>query len=157
MEQKNIMMRAINEARRTMTLGYGGPFGAAVVNKHGHIISVASNTVLRDHDPTAHAEINAIRLACAYLGTHDLSDCELYTTAQPCPMCLSATIWANIKKIHYGCTAEDAEAIGFRDQYIYDFIEGNCKDSDVAEMDVVEHDRCLELFKDYHDNNFEMY
>lgn len=157
MDQKHIMMRAISEARRTMTLGHGGPFGAAIVNKHGHIIAVASNTVLRDHDPTAHAEINAIRRASNYLKTHDLTDCELYTTAEPCPMCLSATIWANIKKIHYGCTAKDAEAIGFRDKYIYDFIEGQCTNAEVAELDNVERERCLKLFKEYHDNNFEMY
>lgn len=157
MDQKLIMKRGVDKARVTMTEGIGGPFGAAIVDKYGHILAVASNSVLADHDPTAHAEVNAIREACKLLKTHDLSECELYTTAQPCPMCLSATIWANIKKIHYGCTAEDAEAIGFRDKYIYDFIEGKCQDTNVAELDVVERDQCLELFKEYHDNNFEMY
>ena len=157
MEQKKIMLQAINTARTTMNAGHGGPFGAAIVNQHGHVISVASNTVLKDHDPTAHAEINAIRDASAKLGTHDLSDCELYTTAQPCPMCLSAIIWANIKKIHYGCTAKDAEDIGFRDKYIYDFIQKDCKDVAVVRMNNVEREECLKLFNEYHENNLEMY
>lgn len=157
MDQKSIMELGVDQAHRTMTQKIGGPFGAVIVNKDGEVISVASNTVLRDHDPSAHAEVNAIRIACRKLHTHDLSGCELYTTAQPCPMCLSATIWANIRKIHYGCTAEDAEEIGFRDKYIYDFIEGQCKDESVVEMDIVERDKCLELFKEYHKNNLEMY
>ena len=75
------------------------------------------------HDPTAHAEIEAIRDACRYLNTHDLSGCEIYTTSYPCPMCFSAIIWANIKKCYYGNTRKDTDEIGFRDDFIYHYIE----------------------------------
>ena len=91
------------------------------------------------------------------LKTHDLSGCELYTTAQPCPMCLSAAIWANIKKIHYGCSASDADNIGFRDKFIYDFIEGKCEDTSVLQLEQVERESCLELFQEYHENKRQMY
>ena len=100
---------------------YGGPFGACIV-KDGEIIGKGINRVIKDNDPTAHAEIMAIRNACKKLGTYDLTGCELYTSCYPCPMCLSAIIWANIKKVYYGNTKEDAADIGFRDDYIYDFI-----------------------------------
>ena len=93
---------AINRANITMNQNVGGPFGAAIVTPDGRII-VASNTVLKDNDPTAHAEINAIRETCKTLGTYDLTGCILYTTAYPCPMCLSAIMWANIKTVYYGC------------------------------------------------------
>ena len=116
-----------------MNQDIGGPFGAAVV-KDGKLISVASNTVLRDNDPTAHAEINAIREACKKLGTYDLTGCELYATGAPCPMCLSAIIWANIKKVYYSGTPEEAAEIGFRDDFIYSFIKSDGQDISVLEM-----------------------
>lgn len=100
----------------------GGPFGACIV-KNGNIIGKGSNHVLLDNDPTAHAEIIAIRNACKNINSYDLSDCELYTSCYPCPMCLSAIIWANIKKVYYGNTKEDAASIGFRDDYIYEYIK----------------------------------
>lgn len=109
-------------ARVTSYQDIGGPFGAVVV-KDGEVISVASNTVLRDKDPTAHAEINAIREACKKLRTYDLTGCELYATGYPCPMCLSAIIWANIKKVYYCNEVKEAEKIGFRDDFIYDYIK----------------------------------
>ena len=96
----------------------GGPFGACIV-KDGDIIGKGSNHVLSNNDPTAHAEVMAIRDACKNIDSYDLSDCELYTSCYPCPMCLSAIIWANIKKVYYGNTKEDAANIGFRDDYIY--------------------------------------
>ena len=117
------MLKAFEEARETMNTNHGGPFGSAIVDKNGEIISVASNTVLKDHNPTAHGEINAIIKAGQKLGTHDLSGCVLYTTAYPCPMCLSAIIWANIKKVYYGCETKDAEKVGFRDDFIYEFYQ----------------------------------
>lgn len=120
-----IMQKCIDHARTTMARGQGGPFGAAVV-KDGHIVVITSNSVLADNDPTAHAEINAIREACKALDTYDLSGCELYATGSPCPMCLSAIIWANIKVVYVGGEVKDAEAIGFRDQFIYDFLENGC-------------------------------
>ena len=90
----------------------GGPFGAVIVNKEGEIISNGNNRVLKEKDPTQHAEIVAIREACKKLNTYDLSEYELYTSCEPCPMCLSAIIWANIKTVYYGCTKEDAGSIG---------------------------------------------
>ena len=119
---KDIMKMAIDEARETMNENKGGPFGAAIVDKDGNVIAVASNLVLESHDPTAHAEIMAIRKASEKLGTHDLSDCILYATGYPCPMCLSAIIWANIKEVYYGTNLKDAEVIGFRDDFIYNYI-----------------------------------
>lgn len=94
----NIMKFGIDEARKTMNENKGGPFGAVITDKDGNIISVTSNRVLELHDATAHAEVMAIRKAGEKLGTHDLSGCILYATGYPCPMCLSAIIWANIKK-----------------------------------------------------------
>lgn len=101
----------------------GGPFGAIIV-KDGKIISKASNSVLKSKDPTAHAEVNAIRKACKKLNTHDLTGCTLYTSCYPCPMCMASSIWANIKEIYYNNTKEEADSIGFRDKDIYDFLEG---------------------------------
>ena len=100
----------------------GGPFGACIV-KDGKIIGKGSNHVLVNNDPTAHAEVMAIRDACKNINSYDLSGCEIYTSCYPCPMCLSAIIWANIKKVYYGNTKEDAAKIGFRDDFIYDYIK----------------------------------
>jgi len=100
----------------------GGPFGACIV-KDGKIIGRGSNNVLKNNDPTAHAEIMAIRDACNNIGSHNLSGSIIYTNCYPCPMCLSAIIWANIKEIYYGNTKEDVSKIGFRDDYIYEFID----------------------------------
>jgi guanine deaminase len=107
--------------------GDGGPFGAVVAQNDSVVISAQHNTVLKHHDATAHAEMQAIRAACAQLGRFDLSDCVLYSTSEPCPMCLSAAIWARIPSIYYGCTRRDAEAIGFDDNYIYNHIRGKVK------------------------------
>lgn len=101
----------------------GGPFGAIIV-KDGEIIAKAKNSVLKSKDPTAHAEVNAIREACKVLNTHDLTGCILYTSCYPCPMCMASSIWANIKEIYYNNTKEEADKIGFRDKDIYDFLEG---------------------------------
>ena len=143
------MMMAIERARETMNKNFGGPFGAAIVDANGEIVVVSSNSVLRDNDPTAHAEVNAIREACKKLGTYDLSGYVLYATGHPCPMCMSAIIWANIKKVYFGCTPEDAEKIGFRDDFIYRFINDGCTDKGVMEIIPHEREACLELFKEY--------
>lgn len=100
----------------------GGPFGA-VVTKDGEIISTGVNRVTADNDPTAHAEVNAIRSACKKLGTFKLEGCTVYSSCEPCPMCLSALYWAGVRKIYYGNTKEDAHAINFSDKFIYDEIE----------------------------------
>ena len=99
----------------------GGPFGAVVV-LNDVIISAEGNSVTIDNDPTAHAEVNAIRSACKKLKTFDLSGCEIYASCEPCPMCLSAIYWAHIDRIYYAATREDAASIGFDDQMIYDEI-----------------------------------
>ena len=147
------MNLGIEEARKTMNQNIGGPFGAVIV-KDNKIIAVASNTVLGSHDPTAHAEVNAIRKAGKVLGTHDLSDCILYATGYPCPMCLSAIIWANIKEVYYGTDLKEAEDIGFRDDFIYNYILG--KNKDVLSLKQLNHDECLELFKEYSKKNKEL-
>lgn len=148
------MKEAIEEARRTMNLNYGGPFGS-MITKDNKIIAVASNTVLKDNDPTAHAEINAIRKAGEILKTHDLSDCTLYATGYPCPMCLSAIIWSNIKTVYYGTNLKEAEEIGFRDDFIYNYIKGNNRDT--LKLVNIDHDDCLKLFKEYQEKNKEIY
>lgn len=113
---------------------YGGPFGACII-KDGIIVGKGSNHVLKDNDPTAHAEVVAIRDACKNLNTYDLSDCVLYTSCYPCPMCLSAIVWSNIKKVYYGNTKEDAASIGFRDDDIYKFIRGDGELIDLEQLD----------------------
>ena len=153
MEDKMIM--AINEAKRTMNEDKGGPFGAVITDLDGNVISVASNLVLESHDPTAHAEVMAIRKASEKLGTHDLSGCILYATGYPCPMCLSAIIWANIKKVYYGTNLKEAEEIGFRDDFIYEYLNGNNKDA--LDIEQLNHDECIELFNEYKDKNKEIY
>ena len=134
---------------------YGGPFGACIV-KDGKIIGKGINRVLKDNDPTAHAEIVAIRNACKYLNTYDLSDCELYTSCYPCPMCLSAIIWSNIKKVYYGNKKEDAANIGFRDDYIYDYIKKlTNEDIDTKVLDLEEMDReeTIKAFNKFNEKN----
>ena len=144
-----IMKLAIDKARETMNLNYGGPFGAAIIDKDGNVVAVSSNSVLKDNDPTAHAEVNAIREACKKLNTYDLSDCVLYATGHPCPMCLSAIIWSNIKKVYYGCRPADAEKIGVRDDFIYRFINDGLKEKEVLEILELDHDECVKLFDEY--------
>lgn len=156
----DIMNLGVEKAQYTMTMNMGGPFGAVIV-KDGKIISVASNTVLENNDPTAHAEINAIRSACNRLGTYDLTGCELYATGYPCPMCLSAIMWANIRKVYYGCTPKDADAIGFRDDFIYDFINKYDFESHGCEgtltLEQVGRDECIKLFEQYQEMNKTIY
>ena len=136
-------------ARDNIQTNAGGPFGACIV-RNGEIIGKSSNKVLENNDPTAHAEINAIREACKNINSYDLSDCELYTSCYPCPMCLSAIIWANIKKVYYGNTKEDAEKIGFRDDFIYDYIEKlskNIEENSVLELKCMDRDETIKEFE----------
>lgn len=149
MKKQDIMNIACEEALSTMEQGKGGPFGAAVV-KEGKLISVSSNTVLSSLDPTAHAEINAIRQACKILGTYDLTGCELYATGYPCPMCLSAIIWANIEKVYFCNSVEEASKIGFRDDFIYDFIRNS--NNEVLKIEKLEVKKGSELYSLYKDS-----
>ena len=129
----------------------GGPFGACVV-KDGKIVGNGSNHVLMNNDPTAHAEVMAIRDACKTLKTYDLSGCEIYTSCYPCPMCLSAIIWANIKTIYYGNTQVEAAEIGFRDDFIYEYID-KLREGVTGELKItmLDHDETLETFKKFND------
>ena len=130
---------------------YGGPFGACVV-KDGEIIGKGINRVIKNNDPTAHAEIVAIRNACKAINSHDLSGCEIYTSCYPCPMCLSAIIWSNIKKVYYANTKEDASDIGFRDDFIYDYLEklsNDVQDNKVLKLKSMERDEAIKVFERY--------
>lgn len=129
----------------------GGPFGAVIVDKEGNVIAEGNNRVLCDLDPTAHAEVTTIREACKKLKTYDLSNYILYTSCEPCPMCLSAIIWSNIKEVYYGCTKEDAGNIGFRDDIIYKYLEG--KNKDLINLKQMDRDECIEAFNEYSKNN----
>ena len=149
------MKMAREQAEKGMKSNEGGPFGAVITDKDGNIISVANNQVLKNNDPTAHAEVQAIREACKKLNTHDLSGYILYTSCEPCPMCLSAIIWANIKEVYYGCTKEDAGNIGFRDDIIYDYLKGNNKD--LICLKQLDREECLETFKRYSEENGTIY
>ena len=151
-----LMREAIKEAETNLLTDEGGPFGAIVV-KNNKVIGKGRNMVLKNNDPTCHAEIEAIREACRNLGNYDLSGCELYASSYPCPMCLGAIIWANIRKVYYANSAEDAGAIGFRDDYIYDFIEGKCKDTQVLELNQLGRDEAIETFKRYQRANKTIY
>ena len=138
------MKRANELAKYSMDNNKGGCFGSVIV-KDGVIVGEGYNTVTSDNDPTNHGEINAIKNACKNLNTFDLSGCELYTSAYPCPMCLGAIMWANIKTVYYGATAEDTGNIGFRDDFMYEWLNNRNEDS----LRLIEMDRkeCVEVQK----------
>ena len=115
---EKFMRIAIELSEYNVKQGQGGPFGAVIV-KEGMILSRSANRVMLENDPTAHAEISAIRMACRELNSADLTGCEIYTSCEPCPMCLGAIYWAHIDKIYYANTKADAAAIGFDDEFIY--------------------------------------
>ena len=115
---EKFMQMAIDLAEYNVKEGQGGPFGAVIV-KDGMVLARSANKVVPTNDPTAHAEVSAIRLACQELGTFSLAGCEIYTSCEPCPMCLGAIYWARIDKIYYANTKADAAAIGFDDHFIY--------------------------------------
>lgn len=117
-KDKAFMREAIKLANESVERG-GGPFGAVIV-KDGEIVAGSANSVTLDNDPTAHAEVNAIRKACKKLGTFDLSGCVVYTSCEPCPMCLGAIYWAHINIIYYGNSKKDAAEIDFDDDFIYE-------------------------------------
>lgn len=117
-EDQSFMEIAVELAEKGVGSGEGGPFGCVIV-KDGLVIGRGNNKVTSSHDPTAHAEIVAIRAACAHLGTHQLEDCDLYTSCEPCPMCLGAIYWSRPRRIFYACTKQDAAHYGFDDDFIY--------------------------------------
>lgn len=117
LQREAFMRQAIALARESVAQG-GGPFGAVIV-RGGEVVAQGNNRVVPSCDPTAHAEVTAIRAAAAKLGTFDLSGCELYTSCEPCPMCLGAIYWARIDRVYYGCDQQDAARAGFDDSFIY--------------------------------------
>ena len=147
MYKKEFMEIAANEAREGIINRDGGPFGAVVV-KNGEVIASGHNRVLSSDDSTCHGEINAIRKAENKLGTYDLSNCELYTTGEPCPMCLAAILWANIEKVYYGCKLSDSERIGFRDAK-FDKMMGGRSGLPEGFMEEKDREMCLEVFEKY--------
>lgn len=141
----NKYMKRVNElAKYSMDNNKGGCFGSVIV-KDGVIVGEGYNTVTSDNDPTRHGEINAIKNTCKNMSTFDLSGCELYTSAYPCPMCLGAIMWANIKTVYYGATAQDTGNIGFRDDFMYEWLNNKNEDS----LRLIEMDRkeCVEVQK----------
>ncbi|MDR1615936.1 MAG: nucleoside deaminase [Syntrophomonadaceae bacterium] len=149
------MKIAYDEAEKGMRNSEGGPFGAVIADQEGRVISQAHNQVLARHDPTAHAEIQALRIAGQVKKTHDMRGCVLYTTCEPCPMCLSAVIWANITEVVYACDRQNADDIGFRDARLYEFFKkGRLAGLNFQQMDKEE---CLRLFIEYKNKNMEIY
>ena len=142
-----LMKAAIEEARKGFNRDDGGPFGAIIV-RDGELIAKGHNEVLKTNDPTAHAEILAIRRACSRLKSYDLSDCEIYSTSEPCPMCFSAIHWSRLKKLYYGTSRDDVSVIGFDDSLIYDILSGKAQ---VVQMESINVDRdsCLGLLKEW--------
>ncbi len=151
----NEYMKIANDlATDNLNTNAGGPFGACIV-KDGKVIGKGSNHVLANNDPTAHAEVMAIRDACKNINSYDLSDCELYTSCFPCPMCMSAIIWSNIKKVYYGNTKEDAEMIGFRDKFIYEALSkiNNNQDTSTIDLNCIDREETIKTFREYMDKN----
>ncbi len=148
----NKYMKIADElAQQNILTNDGGPFGAVII-KNNEIVGKGNNQVVLKNDPTAHAEIVAIRDACKNLGTFDLTGCEIYTSCYPCPMCLSAIIWSNIKMVYYGNTKEDAEKIGFRDNLIYEYLEGQSKNTnkeDILKIIAMDREETIKTFESY--------
>jgi len=140
------MQMAVEEGFKNIQDGAGGPFGAVIV-RNDEVIARARNNVLLTHDPTMHAEMIAIRRACETLGRFDLSDCELYSTCLPCPMCIGAIFWARIPKLYYGALDSDADAIGFSDKFIYDAIRSDFQGQEALAIKALDREGCLKLFQ----------
>ncbi len=147
MNHKDYMKRAIELSREHMNENHGGPFGAVIV-KDGKIISEGWNQVLVSNDPTAHAEVQAIRKASQNIQNFDLSGAEIYTSCEPCPMCLSAIYWARIKKVYYANTRQDAADIQFDDDFIYQEIPKAIEDRKIP-MEQVLRTEALDVFKEW--------
>ena len=141
------MELAVKEAFKALKQNTGGPFGAIII-RNGKIIAKGHNKVIKTNDPTAHAEIVAIRKASARLKRFDLSDCVIYSSCEPCPMCFAAIHWAKMKKLYYGCTNEDAAKIGFDDKFIYDVIKGISKKKQIK-IASTGRKECLKPFKEW--------
>ena len=145
-EKKEFMHEAVHQSLLSVE-NDGGPFGAVIV-KDGKIIAKAANSVTQTNDPTAHAEVNVIRLATSKLKTFDLSGCEIYTSCEPCPMCLGAIYWARLDKIYYGNTKQDAKDIGFDDSFIYEELDLPLEERKIKAIQI-EHKEAQKAFKSW--------
>jgi guanine deaminase len=143
--KEKFMRIAIELSEYNVTQGLGGPFGALVV-KDGMIVARSANRVILENDPTAHAEISVIRLACRELNTYNLAGCEIYTSCEPCPMCLGAIYWANIDTIYYANTKTDAANIGFDDFFIYSELQCDMNKRKLPFIQLL-HDEALQAFR----------
>jgi guanine deaminase len=141
------MKRAIELSVANVRCGNGGPFGAVIV-RNGEIVAEGVNQVTRRNDPTAHAEVMAIRQACAELGTFELTDCDLYSSCEPCPMCLGAIYWARLARVYYGNTAADAAKIGFDDSFIYEELKAAREERKVPSVEMMR-EEALEAFREW--------
>jgi guanine deaminase len=150
-QAETFMRRAIAQARHGVDAGDGGPFGSVIV-KQGTIVGEGWNRVIADNDPTAHGEVTAIRDACRRLGRFSLEGCELYTTGQPCPMCLGAIYWARIERVYFGFTASDAAEIGFDDQLFYEQLARPLDQRCVPEIRLLA-EEALQVAQDYAANS----
>lgn len=144
MTHKELMREAIRLSEENVING-GGPFGA-VIARDGEIIATGVNRVTANHDPTAHAEVSAIREACRKLGTFDLNGCVIYTTCEPCPMCLGAIYWAHLDKIYFGNNKTDAKNIGFDDSFIYAELE-LARDKRKLPSEILLNDEAIKAFQ----------
>ncbi|MFV0522093.1 MAG: nucleoside deaminase [Mangrovibacterium sp.] len=145
-KQDKYMERAVELSIESVATG-GGPFGAVIV-RNGEVVAEASNSVTQDNDPTAHAEVNAIREACKTLDTFVLDDCEIYCSCEPCPMCLGAIYWSRFKAIYFANTKEDAQAIDFSDRFIYEEIDRPYVARHIK-TERINHPGAIQAFKDW--------
>ena len=146
-EEKRFMKIAIDLAKDNIKNNNGGPFGAIIV-RNGEIIATGVNNVTKNNDPTAHAEITAIRNACKKLETFELNDCEIYSSCEPCPMCLGAIYWARFKKLYFAASKNDAASIGFDDAFIYNEFNKPYKERDI---------KCIQIMRDEAVKAFEIW
>ncbi|MBS7567016.1 nucleoside deaminase [Mucilaginibacter sp. Bleaf8] len=144
------MRMAIALSEQNVAQGLGGPFGAVIV-KDGEVIAASGNKVVPSNDPTAHAEVSTIRLACQKLGTFSLEGCVIYTSCEPCPMCLGAIYWARLDKIYYANTKSDAAEIGFDDQFIYEELDRPMTERKLPVVQLLR-DEALGAFKTWADS-----
>jgi tRNA(Arg) A34 adenosine deaminase TadA len=150
-QDKTFMSRAIDIAQEGMDSGKGGPFGAVVVH-NGEIIGEGCNQVTSTHDPTAHAEIVAIREACRTLGAFQLENCSIYTSCEPCPMCLGAIYWARPERVFFACTRDDAARAGFDDDFIYEELGKSHEERRLVIMNLMR-DEALQVFERWMEKN----
>lgn len=144
---KKFLEKAIELSRQGMKNGRGGPFGCVIV-MGDEVVGEGSNMVTSSNDPTAHAEVVAIRNACEKLGTYQLSGCEIFTSCEPCPMCLGAIYWARPKRVVYANTRQEAAGIGFDDEFIYDEINAQMMDRKIPFIHL-SHPKAIEVFEQW--------